>query len=129
MENISGERKGLVRMEADMHLDADLNNYLRESKSKKVDMIRFDYSDKEDMFDSHSYAKGGRILHMLRHYLGDDAFYNGLKKYLNDNAYKAVEIHQLRIAMEEVSGEDLNWFFNQWFLDFRTSYLGDRLQI
>ena len=80
-------------------------------------MIRFDYSDKEDMFDSHSYAKGGRILHMLRHYLGDDAFYNGLKKYLNDNAYKAVEIHQLRIAMEEVSGEDLNWFFNQWFLD------------
>lgn len=109
--------KGFGRMEADMHLDADLNNYLRESKSKKVDMIRFDYSDKEDMFDSHSYAKGGRILHMLRHYLGDDAFYNGLKKYLNDNAYKAVEIHQLRIAMEEVSGEDLNWFFNQWFLD------------
>ena len=37
-------------------------------------MIRFDYIDKEDMFDSHSYAKGGRILHMLRHYLGDDAF-------------------------------------------------------
>ena len=79
-------------------------------------MIRFDYIDKEDMFDSHSYAKGGRILHMLRHYLGDDAFYNGLKKYLNDNAYNSVEIHQLRIAMEAISGEDLNWFFNQWFL-------------
>ena len=108
--------EGFGRMEADMHLDADLKNYLRESKSKKVDMIRFDYIDKEDMFDSHSYAKGGRILHMLRHYLGDDAFYNGLKKYLNDNAYKSVEIHQLRIAMEAVSGEDLNWFFNQWFL-------------
>ena len=74
------------------------------------------YIDKEDMFDSHSYAKGGRILHMLRHYLGDDAFYNGLKKYLNDNAYNSVEIHQLRIAMEAVSGEDLNWFFNHWFL-------------
>ena len=42
--------------------------------------------------------------------------YNGLKKYLNDNAYNSVEIHQLRIAMEAVSGEDLNWFFNQWFL-------------
>lgn len=108
--------KGFGRMEADMHLDADLNNYLRESQQKQVDMIRFDYSDKEDMFDNHSYAKGGRILHMLRYYLGDDAFYNGLKKYLNDNAYSTVEIHQLRIAMEEVSGEDLNWFFNQWFL-------------
>jgi len=109
--------KGFGRMEADMHLDADLKSYLRESKSKKVDMIRFDYNDKEDMFDSHSYAKGGRILHMLRHYLGEDAFYNGLKKYLNDNAYNSVEIHQLRIAMEAISGEDLNWFFNQWFLD------------
>jgi len=108
--------KGYGRMEADMHLDGDLKNYLRESQIKKVDMIRFDYIDKEDMFDSHSYAKGGRILHMLRHYLGEDAFYNGLKKYLNDNAYNSVEIHQLRIAMEAVSGEDLNWFFNQWFL-------------
>ena len=108
--------KGFGRMEADMHLDADLKSYLRESQRKKVDMIRYDYIDKEDMFDSHSYAKGGRILHMLRYYLGDDAFYNGLKKYLNDNAYNSVEIHQLRIAMEAVSGEDLNWFFNQWFL-------------
>jgi aminopeptidase N len=79
-------------------------------------MIRFDYSDKEDMFDSHSYAKGGRILHMLRHYLGDDAFFSGLKKYLIQNAFQTVEIHQLRLAMEEVCGQDLNWFFNQWFL-------------
>ena len=108
--------KGFGRMEADMHLDADLNSYLRESQRKQVDMIRFDYLDKEDMFDNHSYAKGGRVLHMLRYYLGDDAFYNGLKKYLNDNAFSTVEIHQLRIAMEEVCGEDLNWFFNQWFL-------------
>ena len=108
--------KGFGRMEADMHLDADLNNYLREAQRKQVNMIRFNYTDKEDMFDNHSYAKGGRVLHMLRYYLGDDAFYNGLKKYLNDNAFSTVEIHQLRIAMEEVCGEDLNWFFNQWFL-------------
>ena len=108
--------KGFGRMEADMHLDADLNNYFREAQRKQVNMIRFNYTDKEDMFDNHSYAKGGRVLHMLRYYLGDDAFYNGLKKYLNDNAFSTVEIHQLRIAMEEVCGEDLNWFFNQWFL-------------
>jgi aminopeptidase N len=104
------------RMGADQHLDADLNSYLNESKRKQVDMIRFNYSDKEDMFDSHSYAKGGRILHMLRHYLGDDAFFKGLKLYLNQNAFQTVEIHQLRLAMEEVCGQDLNWFFNQWFL-------------
>jgi len=108
--------KWLGRLEADMHLEEDLQNYLRESRVKQKDMIRFDYVDKEEMFDNHSYAKGGRILHMLRYYLGDEAFYKGLQKYLVDNAYNTVEIHQLRLAMEEVSGEDLNWFFNQWFL-------------
>jgi aminopeptidase N len=68
------------------------------------------------MFDGHSYNKGGRILHMLRTYLGDDLFFQGLNKYLTTNAYQSAEIHNLRLAMEEVSGEDLNWFFNQWFL-------------
>mgnify|MGYP001169206593 CR=1 FL=1 len=109
--------EGFGRMSADKHLDADLNSYFRESRSKQVDMIRFDYTDKDDMFDSHSYAKGGRVLHMLRYYLGDEAFYLGLQKYLKDNAFSTVEIHQLRLAMEEVCGEDLNWVFNQWFLN------------
>jgi aminopeptidase N len=36
--------------------------------------------------------------------------------YLTQNKFKAAEVHHLRLAFEEVSGEDLNWFFNQWFL-------------
>ena len=60
--------------------------------------------------------RGGRILHMLRSYLGDDAFFKGLNNYLTTNKFKAAEVHHLRLAFEEVSGEDLNWFFNQWFL-------------
>jgi len=95
----------------------DLNTYLDEASYKQVDLIRFNYDTREDMFDSHSYAKGGRVLHMLRKYLGDEAFFAGLQKYLEDNKYSSVEINNLRLAMEAVSGEDLNWFFNQWFLD------------
>ena len=72
--------------------------------------------DKEQMFDGHSYNKGGRILHMLRNYIGDEAFFKGISNYLNANKFKAAEFHQLRLAFEEVSGEDLNWFFNQWYL-------------
>jgi aminopeptidase N len=68
------------------------------------------------MFDSHSYAKGGRILHMLRKYVGDEAFFESLNYYLKKNEFSDVEIHNLRLAFEEVTGEDLNWFFNQWFL-------------
>ena len=104
------------KMWADYHIAQDLMSYLRESKRKQVDMIRYYFDNKEDMFDSHSYAKGGRILHMLRNNLGDEVFFEGLRVYLEDNKYQAVEIHQLRLAMEKVSGQDLNWFFNQWFL-------------
>ncbi len=103
---------------ADIHLQEDLTGYLYEFQSgKAVDLVRFRYDKPDDMFDSHSYAKGGRILHMLRKYVGDEAFFEGLKLYLNQNAFKPAEMHNLRLAMEEITGEDLNWFFNQWFFD------------
>lgn len=100
---------------ANHYLYNDLASYLQEAKSKQVDMVRFDYLHREEMFDAHSYQKGGRILHMLRNYVGDDAFFAALKKYLTDHKYTDVEMHELRIAFEDVTGEDLNWFFNQWF--------------
>lgn len=92
------------------------DSYFREAAQKQVDLIRFYYDDREDMFDSHSYAKGSRILHMLRRYVGDDAFFASLNRYLKKHEYKPVEVHDLRLAFEEITGEDLNWFFNQWFL-------------
>lgn len=102
---------------AEWHAYNDLRGYMREfSFGKSEDMIRYDYSSVLSMFDGHSYAKGGRILHMLRRIIGDEAFFEGLRVYLEDNAYTAVEIHNLRLAFEKVTGLDLNWFFNQWFL-------------
>lgn len=93
----------------------DKNAYLREAQAYQEDLIRFYYEEKEDMFDRHTYQKGGLILHALRKYLGDDAFYTGIKEYLHSYEFQPVEAHQLRLAMEKVCGEDLNWFFNQWF--------------
>lgn len=101
--------------EGDFVLWEQQENYLTEAEEKKVDLIRFHYADQEDMFDRHSYDKGSRILHMLRDYLGDEVFFAALRNYLNEHAYSSVEVHDLRLAFEEVSGEDLNWFFNQWF--------------
>ncbi len=102
--------------EAELGLQNDLASYLRESKNKQVNLIRFYYNNREDMFDRHSYQKGGCVLHMLRKQIGDEAFFNSLKLYLETNKFKSVEIHNLRLAFEETTGEDLNWFFNQWFL-------------
>lgn len=117
------------REEADEHLDEDLTRYLSEAEEKKTELVRFNHNKPDDMFDAHSYQKGGRVLHMLRKYVGDDAFFKALNIYLTQNKYKSVEMHQLRLAVEEVTGEDLNWFFNQWFysaghpvLDINHSY-------
>lgn len=104
--------------EADYHRMSELSGYLSSAQAQGVHpLIHFGYDDKEEMFDAHSYNYGGLVLHMLRNYVGDDAFFTTLKKYLNDNSYSPVEVHELRMAFEDVTGEDLNWFFNQWFLE------------
>lgn len=101
---------------ADYSRKNSLDEYFWESESKRVPLIRYRNNGPEDMFDSHSYAKGGTILHALRCYVGDEAFFESLSLYLKTNAFKTVEIHHLRLAFEEITGEDLSWFFNQWFL-------------
>ncbi|WP_374949512.1 M1 family metallopeptidase, partial [Mucilaginibacter sp.] len=89
--------------------------YLGVPRNAAKPLVRFHYNDKEEVFDLVTYQKGGRILNMLRHYLGDEAFFKGLNIYLKTNAFKNGEAQQVRLALEEASGKDLNWFFNQWY--------------
>jgi aminopeptidase N len=96
------------------HNNNSMQGYIQGGNDKK-DLVRFYYEDKEQMFDGVSYAKGGRILNMLRNYVGDDAFFASLNNYLTTNKFKAGEAGQLRLAFEEVTGTDLNWFWNQWY--------------
>ncbi len=104
--------------EADYQAQQEANGYFGSAKYKGYhDLIWYSYTNKDDVFDSHSYNKGGRILHMLRAYVGDEAFFASLQLYLKQNAYKATEHNHLRLAFEEITGEDLNWFFNQWYMD------------
>jgi aminopeptidase N len=102
--------------EADYQAWKEKNQYFFEAGRKREPLIRYYHKNPDDMFDSHSYAKGGRILHFLRKVMGDEAFFESLKTYLHDNAFKNTEIHHLRLAFEKVTGQDLNWFFDAWFL-------------
>jgi aminopeptidase N len=102
------------KLKANMHLYDNTQAYM-DGQNYDTPLVRFNYEDKEDMFDLVSYNKGGAILHMLRNYVGDDAFYGALKLYLTDNAFSAAEVPQLRLAFEKITGKDLNWFFNQWY--------------
>lgn len=72
------------------------------------------YADKDAMFDTYAYPGGGSVLHMLRKHLGDKAFFASLKHYLTQNAHQPVSTEELRIAVEETTGQSMDWFFDQW---------------
>ncbi len=92
--------------------------------------IYFDYVQREHMirplehryFDDantiynteHTYFKGAAVLHMLRKILGDENFFRAMSYYLDKHAYANVESHDLKIAIEEAVGKNLDWFFSDW---------------
>jgi aminopeptidase N len=98
----------------DDHSFMAMQNYIRGGNEKK-DLVRFYYRDREEVFDLVSYQKGGRILNMLRNFVGDSAFFKSLNLYLRTKKFSSAEAHDLRLAFEEVTGQDLNWFWNQWY--------------
>ncbi|HXX64750.1 MAG TPA: M1 family metallopeptidase, partial [Bacteroidota bacterium] len=60
------------------------------------------------------YQRGGWVLHMLRGLLGDKAFYRALHAYLTKFAYACAETDELRLAFEDATGQNLDWFFKEW---------------
>jgi aminopeptidase N len=113
-----------------------LRNYLSSPSDAEKDLVRFFYQNKEDVFDLVSYQKGGRILNMLRHLVGDDAFFASLNKYLTDNQFSNGSAIKLKLAFEAVTGKDLNWFFNQWYFSnghpyvrIQQKYLADQQKV
>lgn len=66
------------------------------------------------IFDAISYEKGASVLNMLKNYLGDVAFRDGLRSYLKQNAYKNAETSDLWMALEAVSGKPVREFMAEW---------------
>lgn len=92
-----------------------IRSYLSNPSNASKPLVRYYYADKEDVFDQISYPKGGRILNMLRNYVGDSAFYKSLHLYLTTNKFGNGDADKLRQAFETVTGQDLNWYWNQWY--------------
>lgn len=64
--------------------------------------------------NSNVYSRGAGVLHMLRVYLGEERFWAGIRLYTTRHSRALVHTRDLQMAMEEVSGRDLGWFFQQW---------------
>lgn len=72
------------------------------------------YKHPDELYDAHSYEKGGCVLHMLRSYIGDEKFKRSLKVYIKTYGGKSVQTDDLSKIIEKVSGENFLQFFNQW---------------
>ncbi|MCD4655683.1 M1 family metallopeptidase [bacterium] len=68
------------------------------------------------LFDAIVYTKGAFVLHMLRRTVGENTFWNILQTYYRDQrfAYSNASTAQFQEICETVSGQDLEWFFQQW---------------
>ena len=95
---------------AEMYFGEDSGRYRRTIATKL-------YDEPIDVFDHHLYEKGGRVLHMLRDTLGDDAFWRSLAHYLGKHRHGVVESRDLARAVEEATGKNVDWFFSQWVID------------
>jgi aminopeptidase N len=110
--------------EAESYFSEDAGRYRRP-------IVTYRYQRPGNMFDRHSYPKGGRVLHMLRFVLGEERFWRAIRHYCRKHAFGIVETADLRSAIEETTGQGLNWFFDQWIYhgghpEYQVSYEWDQ---
>lgn len=93
----------------------ELQQYLSEAQYSRKKLIRNYYHHPDELFDAHSYSKGGMVLINLMQLVGKKAFFKGLTNYLKSNSFGTVMLTDLQESMEATSGMDLLWYFDQWF--------------
>ena len=77
-------------------------------------IVTENYTTPDAVFDTYAYPRGGAVLHMLRTYLGEDNWWRAINHYLKKYANQPVETAQFRIAIEEATGQSMDWFFDEW---------------
>jgi aminopeptidase N len=99
----------------DWEVENNTRSYLAEARRYHRPISTKMYPNADAMFDSHTYPKGGTVLHTLRRWLGDENFFAGLNYYLTKWRHTPVESAQLRRSFTEATGIDVEPFWAQWF--------------
>ena len=92
----------------------EIRGYHGNDKRNRRPTVHFEYFVPMELFDSHVYAKGSLILNMIEDVLGEEGFWRAIRHYTNENKMKNVETTDLKKAIEEITGQNLDWFFKQW---------------
>jgi len=85
-----------------------------EKKSPDTPVIHRNLADMNRVLNQFVYQKGGWTLHMLRHAIGTDRFWDGIREYYRRYQNQNASTDDFRQVMERVAGTDLRWFFSQW---------------
>ena len=85
-----------------------------EKKLPDTPVVHRNLDDMERVLNTFVYDKGAWVLHMLRHEVGSDAFWAGIREYYRRFRDSTASTDDLRQVMEQASGKDLKWFFAQW---------------
>ena len=85
-----------------------------ESSLPGVAVIHDNLSDMSKVLNQLIYQKGGWTLHMLRGVIGTDPFWTGIREYYRQYRNASASTDDFRRVMEQASGQDLGWFFDEW---------------
>jgi len=77
-------------------------------------IVSYRFREPIDVFDRHLYNKGSCVLWTLRAELGEDAFWSGVRVYLDRHRDQTVHTRHFQRALEDASGRNLDGFFEQW---------------
>ncbi len=93
------------------------NAYLREARDRYIRPIVLDrWHFPNENFDRHTYEKGAVVLNMLRHVMGEAPFRRTMTHILTEHAFRPIDTHDVATAIKDVTGQNLDWFFEQWLL-------------
>jgi aminopeptidase N len=108
-EQFSG-RDAFVR-----ELKDDVNAVITEQqKHPDQPVIHHNISDMRRVLNAFVYLKAGWVLHMLRGVVGTEKFWLGIREYYRRYRDLNASTDDFRQVMEQTSGRDLTWFFDQW---------------
>jgi len=85
-----------------------------EKSSPDTPVIHRNLAEMRRVLNQFVYQKGGWTLHMLRHTIGTDRFWDGIRDYYRRYQNQNASTDEFRQVMERASGTDLRWFFRQW---------------
>ena len=100
-----------------LYLDVKANQdqyYQAWGRGQRRPIVTRNYASPDSVFDTYAYPRAGAVLHMLRTFLGEDNWWRSINHYLIKHAHQPVETAQFRIAIEETTGQPMDWFFDEW---------------